>query len=57
MSTIQLAPNDLAYKFESPGRYAAHVNYINGHDDFDILEFNAYNSKPYHYSDSFKFVN
>ncbi len=57
MSTIQLAPNDLSYKFESPGRYASHVNYLNGHDDFDILEFNSYLNKPYHLNDSFKFAN
>ncbi len=57
MSTIQLAPNNLAYKFESPGRYATHVNYLNGHNNYDILEFNSYLDKPYHLNDSFKFVN
>ncbi len=57
MSTIQLAPNNLAYKFESPGRYATHVNYLNGHNSYDIIEFNSYLDKPYHLNDSFKFVN
>ena len=57
MSTIQLAPNNLAFKFESPGRYATHTNYLNGHHAFDILEFNAYLNIPYHLTDTFKFTN
>ena len=41
MSTIQLAPSTLAYKFESPGKYGL-ANYVDTNYDFNLLEFNAY---------------
>ena len=37
MSTIQLAPSTLAYKFESPGQYGL-ANYVNSNYDFNILD-------------------
>ena len=55
MSTIQLAPSTLAYKFESPGQYGL-ANYVNSNYDFNILEFNAYKNQPYHLYPEFKHV-
>ena len=52
MSTIQLAPNTLAYHFESPGKYGL-ANYVDD-NNFDILEFNAYRNQPYHLCSEFK---
>jgi len=52
MSTIQLAPNTLAYHFESPGKYGL-ANYVDD-NNFDILEFNAYRNQPYHLCPEFK---
>ena len=55
MSTIQLAPSTLAYKFESPGKYAM-SNYVDSNHDFDLLEFNAYKDQPYHLYPEFKYI-
>ena len=57
MSTIQLAPSSLAYKFESPGKYAL-ANYVDvdSNHDFNLLEFNAYKDQPYHLYPEFKHV-
>ena len=55
MSTIQLAPSSLAYKFESPGKYAM-ANYVDANHDFNLLEFNAYKDQPYHLYPEFKYV-
>jgi len=52
MSTIQLAPNTLAYHFESPGKYAM-ATYVEN-NEFDLLEFNAYKDQPYHLYPEFK---
>ena len=54
MSRIQLAPNTLAYHFESPGKYAM-ATYVDN-NDYDILEFNAYRDTPYHLCPEFKHV-
>ena len=53
MNTILLAPSTLAYKFESPGRYAM-SNFVDQNHDFDLLEFNAYKDQPYHLYPEFK---
>ena len=55
MSTIQLAPSTLAYKFESPGKYGL-ANYVDTNYDFNLLEFNAYKEQPYHLYPEFKHV-
>ena len=55
MSTIQLAPSSLAYKFESPGKYGL-TNYVDANHDFSLLEFNAYKDQPYHLYPEFKYV-
>ncbi len=55
MSTIQLAPSTLAYRFESPGKYAMST-YVDANHDFDILEFNAYKDQPYHLYPEFKHI-
>jgi len=54
MSRIQLAPNTLAYQFESPGKYGMST-YVDN-EDYDILEFNAYRDQPYHLCPEFKNV-
>ncbi len=53
MNTILLAPSTLAYKFESPGKYAMST-YVDQNHDFDLLEFNAYKDQPYHLYPEFK---
>ena len=55
MSTIQLAPSTLAYKFESPGKYGL-ANYVDTNYDFNLLEFNAYKEQPYHLYPEFKHI-
>ena len=55
MSTIQLAPSTLAYKFESPGRYGL-ANYVDSNYDYNLLEFNAYKNQPYHMYPEFKHI-
>tara|TARA_B100000575_G_C23124648_1_gene651401 strand:+ start:273 stop:1412 length:1140 start_codon:yes stop_codon:yes gene_type:complete len=55
MSTIQLAPSTLAYKFESPGKYGL-ANYVDSNHDYNLLEFNAYKDQPYHLYPEFKYI-
>ena len=55
MSTIQLAPSTLAYKFESPGKYGL-ANYVDANHDYNLLEFNAYKDQPYHLYPEFKHI-